>query len=384
MVDNLVWRKKGEQFFDDNGEVLAGGKLEYRYADTDLLLTVFKDAGLSVHHANPVVLNAAGRLDDPVYVSVTDLKEVLFRSDDTQIFSADDYPGALGTGDLGGGGGSGGITDVQTFASAGSHTWTKPVSARFVHVAMIGGGGGGASGRRGASSTVRCGGGGGAGGAYAEQLFIASALNPTETVTVGAGGTGGAAVSANDTDGNDGATGGSSSLGSKLLATGGRGGFAGTVSAGHGALGAGDGAFAGSGGGSSAGTNSGDAISEPAGAVGGSGGGGGGGFKISNVATAASAGAPGSINNPSAPTGGAAGSGDGGAGGAGGVVSGSLTFGGGGGGGGRGGSSSNAGAGGAGGVYGGGGGGGGAGLNSTTLSGVGGNGAAGIVIVRAW
>lgn len=71
---------------------------------------------------------------------------------------------------------------------------------------LISPGGGGASGRRGAASTVRCGGGGGAAGAIvAENYWIPAALlGSTFTLTLPAPGVGGAAVTADDTNGNNG------------------------------------------------------------------------------------------------------------------------------------------------------------------------------------
>lgn len=70
---------------------------------------------------------------------------------------------------------------------------------------FIGPGGGGASGRKGAAGTVRCGGGGGAGGGVIRNLWIPAALlGSTFTLTLPAGGTGGAAVTLNDHDGNPG------------------------------------------------------------------------------------------------------------------------------------------------------------------------------------
>ena len=86
------------------------------------------------------------------------------------------------------------ITDPQINLFTAGGTWTKPAGAQTVFAAALPGGGGAGSGASGTSGTVLCGGGGGAAGLLAQRQFIAADLPSTVTVTVGAGGTGGAAV----------------------------------------------------------------------------------------------------------------------------------------------------------------------------------------------
>ena len=119
----------------------------------------------------------------------------------------------------------------RVYDSAGTYTWQKPVGLSALTILVVGAGGGGGSGRVGAPNTERYGGGSGAtAGRVLVSMFGATvaALANSYTVTVGAGGVGGAAVSAPDTNGNDGSAGGDSSFGSLLIAKGGGGGKGGT------------------------------------------------------------------------------------------------------------------------------------------------------------
>lgn len=106
-------------------------------------------------------------------------------------------------------------TDVQTFTSSG--TYTKPSGAIKVLVQVWGAGGSGAKSQSGGNGT-----GGGGGGEYVEFIFEAGDIGATETITINSGG---ALVSATDTNGN---SGGTSTFGSLLTAVGGGGGITGT------------------------------------------------------------------------------------------------------------------------------------------------------------
>jgi hypothetical protein len=97
--------------------------------------------------------------------------------------------------------------DFQRFNSSG--TWTKPLGLNANSPVLIRGWPGGGSGRLGSG-----GGGGGGGGGYTERWCVLSDMGVTETVTIGAGGPARVGSSAN------GASGGSSTLGSLFSATG--------------------------------------------------------------------------------------------------------------------------------------------------------------------
>jgi len=123
-----------------------------------------------------------------------------------------------------------GRVNVQAFAING--TWVKPPNAQACDILLIGGGGGGASGRRGAPGTDRYGGGGGGGGATLRIRVPASALGATESITIGSGGTGGAAITTDDTNGATGVAGTATSIGTKYIAPGGIAGIGGTNASG--------------------------------------------------------------------------------------------------------------------------------------------------------
>ena len=116
------------------------------------------------------------------------------------------------------------LPTVRTYTA--DATWTKPTGLQYITVEMVGGGGNGAS-----VTATRAGGGGGS-GSYSYKVLLASELDATETVTVGAVSgtssftnngttvqtTGGASVSANTETGGIGgsATGGDINIDGQL------------------------------------------------------------------------------------------------------------------------------------------------------------------------
>jgi Glycine-rich domain len=111
------------------------------------------------------------------------------------------------------GGGSGLLTGVHYY-TAGT-TWNKPAGITHAYVLCLAGGGAGGS-----SPQPHFGAGGGGAGSYGWSYIAAASLSSTETVTIGPGGTPGAAGN------HPGGDGGTTSFGSHITALGGKGGLA--------------------------------------------------------------------------------------------------------------------------------------------------------------
>jgi len=133
----------------------------------------------------------------------------------------------------------------RAFTTTG--TFTKPPGYSAFDIEALGGGGGGGSGAKQGTGN-QTGGGGGGGGARDRIILLASAVGATETVTIGAGGTAGAAQATNTTAGNSGADGGFTTFGTLTKTYGGSGGYRGGLDGSASYGGAGGGAFSASGG----------------------------------------------------------------------------------------------------------------------------------------
>jgi hypothetical protein len=130
-----------------------------------------------------------------------------------------------------------GLLTTTVEYTSGSGTIDLPKGAKFVSFTLIGGGGGGGSGRRGAASNTRSGGTGGRGGARVQLLPTpVSVFTWPLSYSVGAGGSGAAAITVDNTSGAVGVAGGDTTITSNgtifkaVGGAGGRGGLTGTTS----------------------------------------------------------------------------------------------------------------------------------------------------------
>lgn len=84
----------GVQFFDDNGNVLAGGKIwQYQAGTTTLEATYTSDTGVT-QNANPIILDSAGRLPQAIWLSEGQTYRFdITDANDVAIDSVDNIPG---------------------------------------------------------------------------------------------------------------------------------------------------------------------------------------------------------------------------------------------------------------------------------------------------
>ena len=78
----------GPQFFDNAGNVLAGGKLRFKQSGSDSLQNTFQDSAMTTANTNPIVLDASGRSAVNIFLNGTYRVELLDASD-TLIWQRD-------------------------------------------------------------------------------------------------------------------------------------------------------------------------------------------------------------------------------------------------------------------------------------------------------
>lgn len=83
----------GWQFFDNNGDILSGGKIYTYSAGTTALATTYTDSTGSTANTNPIILDSAGRVPYEIWLtSGFQYKFILKNSSDVQISSWDNIP----------------------------------------------------------------------------------------------------------------------------------------------------------------------------------------------------------------------------------------------------------------------------------------------------
>src|SRR5262245_9387485 len=82
-----------QQFFDQNGDPLSGGKLSFYQAGTSTPIPAYADVALTTPLSNPVVLDAAGRAPE-LYLAALSYKQVLQDASNVTLWTADNVMSA--------------------------------------------------------------------------------------------------------------------------------------------------------------------------------------------------------------------------------------------------------------------------------------------------
>jgi hypothetical protein len=91
----------GWQFFDNNGVPLSGGKLYTYAAGTTTPATTYTSSSGATPHANPIILDSAGRVSSEVWLSSSaSYKFTLATASDVTLWTKDDISGAATAADL--------------------------------------------------------------------------------------------------------------------------------------------------------------------------------------------------------------------------------------------------------------------------------------------
>jgi hypothetical protein len=135
----------GWQFFDSNGVPLAGGKLYTYAAGTTTPLAAYTSNSGVTAHANPIILDSAGRVPSEVWLTSTaSYKFVLKDSSNVEIWTKDNIPGIANAVDVASltaavqaiesSAGAGLVGYTPTGANAVSPVYVSDVLDNFVYV----------------------------------------------------------------------------------------------------------------------------------------------------------------------------------------------------------------------------------------------------------
>ena len=115
----------GWQFFNNDGTVLAGGKLYTYAAGTSTPKTTYTTSAGNIAHANPIILDSSGRVPSgEIWLTADTYKFSVFTSSNTLIATYDNISGI-------------GATSVQNYTGNGS-TVAYSVSGNVVGVYISG------------------------------------------------------------------------------------------------------------------------------------------------------------------------------------------------------------------------------------------------------
>lgn len=115
----------GWQFLDDNANPLTGGLLYTYAAGTTTPLATYTSSSGSTPNANPIVLDAAGRVSQEVWLTVgSDYKFILKNSTGVTIWTKDDIPGGTSSDDV-------------TFLQAGTGAVERTAQAKMRDVVSV-------------------------------------------------------------------------------------------------------------------------------------------------------------------------------------------------------------------------------------------------------
>lgn len=210
-----------QQFFDVDGNPLAGGLLYTYNSGTTTPLATYADFGGNTQNSNPLVLDSGGFASPGLFLQALAYTFSLTDANNIPQWSQDGVVSDQAIQNLK-------SPTAQVFSTAGSASFTVPTNVSAVKVTVIGGGG--AGGGATAADNGTGGGSGSCGISWLSGLIPGDAL----TLTIGAGGV---PVSAST-----GGTGGSSVVTGTfgtITAPGGMGGNVGTLGAAGGASGTG-------------------------------------------------------------------------------------------------------------------------------------------------